>query len=125
MSIKTITLTLSDSGTTFSLGASEIVKVFAEGSGSKVLYWDEGARRKQLVVDEAPSAITTAAGNLIEVTDRESGTAKIQINADRIIRMYDDSDSKARIEYDQEGARLDRLVVDENLATVQGLVDAL
>lgn len=119
------TLTELDSGDTAELNVDRIILVHENGSDSTVLYDSCGALKDNIDVDEAPSAIRTAAANMIEVTDRADGATTIQVNINHILRIFDDSASKAVIAVRGLSNREIILKVDEArsaIATAIGLL---
>lgn len=92
-----VNLTTSD-GTAFVLGASDVLLVLTEGTGSKVTYSRGGKERREISVAEAPADIVTAHGGLIEVTDASDGggSTTFWINGDRVVSIEEAADDSAR-----------------------------
>lgn len=92
-----VNLTTSD-GTAFVLGASDVLLVLTEGTGSKVFYSRNGGKRRSKVVAEAPANIVTAHGGLIEVTDASDGggSTTFWINGDRVVSIEEAADTATR-----------------------------
>lgn len=89
-----VNLTTSD-GKAFVLGASEILLVLAEGTGSKVTYVRDGSSRKTVSVAEAPADISTAHGGLINLTEADDSTS-FWIQGDRISNVDEGPDTGSR-----------------------------
>jgi len=107
-------------GVVFSIGESDIINVVAEGTGSKVTFFDEGARIRIETVDEAPAQIKALTQVLIPVTDTSSQLTEF-INVERII-IVDSKGTGSVIKYNAEGAIAAQLEVDESKGAIQVLV---
>lgn len=123
-----VNLTTSD-GTAFVLGASDVLLVLTEGTGSKVTYSRGGKERREISVAEAPADIVTAHGGLIEVTDASDGggSTTFWINGDRVVNIEEAADdpTKSTIEYDNEGQMPTRYLVTDDVGQLQVKLDAL
>lgn len=64
-----IALTQVSNGLTFDIDANNIVEVVANGTGSDVSYFYQGAQSKIVNVTQSPTAIQALAPNIISVTD--------------------------------------------------------
>jgi len=64
-----IALTQVSNGLTFDIDANNIVEVVANGTGSNVSYFYQGAQSKIVNVTQSPTAIQALAPNIISVTD--------------------------------------------------------
>lgn len=64
-----IALTQVSNGLTFDIDANNIVEVVANGTGSNVSYYYQGAQSKIVNVTQSPTAIQALAPNIISVTD--------------------------------------------------------
>ena len=64
-----IALTQVSNGLTFDIDANNIVEVVANGTGSDVSYYYQGAQSKIVNVTQSPTAIQALAPNIISVTD--------------------------------------------------------
>jgi hypothetical protein len=64
-----IALTQVSNGLTFEIDANNIVEVVANGTGSDVSYFYQGAQSKIVNVTQSPTAIQALAPNIISVTD--------------------------------------------------------
>lgn len=107
-------------GVVFSIGENDIINVVGEGTGSKVTFFDEGARVRIETVVEAPEDIKDLTKVLIPVTDTSSGLTEF-INSGRII-LVDSKGTGSVIKYNAEGSIAKQLEVDESKGAIQVLV---
>lgn len=121
---KTFPVTLTSTGGTYDLSADNLVLVEASGSGSKVTYQlTEDAVPIIAVVDESPSAISTASQYLISVTDATTSTA-FYLNPDRISEVLDNS-SAAYILYDRGYNEDFKFSVTQSRSTIRTAIAAV
>ena len=107
-------------GRVFSIGESDIINVVEDGTGSKVTFWDDGARVRIEAVQETPTEIKALSQLLIFVTDTSSQLTEL-INVERII-LVDSKGTGSVIKYNAEGAIAKQLEVDESKGEIQVLV---
>lgn len=69
-----INVTVTETSESIGLATKDIVQVTASGTGSKIVYAPVEGKRKQVIVNEAPATISTAAGTLISLTESDSGS---------------------------------------------------
>ncbi len=118
-----INLTLADSGATTQLTDGQLIKVFEDTLGATVVYDNDGARPRQIVVTETPAAIAILSGLIIDLTLASDGTT-VFINNDRIYSVNDDTLGSV-VEYNNEGATREQLVFTQTPAQVKTKRDAL
>lgn len=76
-----IALTQSSNLQTLDIQADNIVEVTANGSGSNVTYFYQGAQSNTVTVTQSPTAIQALAPNIISVTDVSGSMAGVGITA--------------------------------------------
>lgn len=107
-------------GDIFSIGENDIILVVGEGTGSKVTFFDTGARVRIIEVDEAPEDIKDLTKVLIPVTDTSSGLTEF-INSGRIL-IVESKGTGSAIKYNAEGSIARQFEVDESKGAIQVLV---
>ena len=99
-----LTLTQTGNGSTFVLDEGNLIEAIAEGAGSEVSYITKNdGKVEKIIVDEAPSAIGAASSDIFGLILRD-GAGTVYINVNRVSTFEDDSESKAVVKYDAEGA---------------------
>jgi len=83
---------------------------------ANISYSVDGPAPRELLVDEAPSSVSSDAGNMVEVTPT-IGTEKVYLNSANI-ELIDDEGTGSVIMYDQEGAALTEYVVTESKGNI-------
>ncbi len=118
-------VTVSATGTEFDLYAENIVYITANGNGSTITFMDNGAVPRQIVVDEAPSTISTDCQVTILVSDISENEA--YINVDRIVDVIDYvvGDANSKIYYNAGGPANKIIIVEETRSAIRTAAELL
>lgn len=122
-----ITITRTNNSEAFSINSNQIIDVVANGSGSAVRYYNNAQVLESVIVDEAPAAISSSAGNLFSAAVT-GGT--IYINSNEVI-VVTTNGSGCKISYDTkadvpivQGSTSSRATVVTDINAASGVVRA-
>lgn len=116
-----IEVTITDGGSVVSIDEQDMIYITAEGTGSKIQYVVDPGFRKQAIVDETPAAIVAAASALY--TLNLAGGGSIVIDANKVVTLS--GTTEAELEYESEGAVVDRITSSDSYATVKAALNLL
>lgn len=110
-------------GSVIDIESNYILFAAANGSGCDIIYdlLQQGPRKIQVAASAA--SIATSAGNLIAVTHAING-ALVYINGDKVVEIGVNGTGSI-IKCDKEAMGLRQFTVNESVATVRGLINAL
>lgn len=119
-----VTLTDSASGVILYQDTKNVLYAETSGSGSKVTYLnDEGNSKRQIIVDESPSALETAAAEVLYQITPTGGVATV-FNIERIKDVVVDG-SGSKLYYDDDGTSLKEFTTATAAATLVSAINAL